>query len=630
MADPGAASAAKGTEKCCDLTREQLKTELEKAQNAVDNATGAFAEAIASWTSNGKPVETCPAIPKYRRDLLNGYCYGCPVTITFHSSINSAHDRDPNYIPHNKRKAEGDVDGSVGHRVLQRIEDEFPLADEWKKFAEKLCDVKVRDNFLDFGNVHTIGRFDTLDGPTKLFVRDCYQELFSIIWDNVTNKTNSVLTGTPGVGKTAFRNYILWKLVDKLKDGEVSAVAIHHSTSMMPYNVVMVFTWDNVAKKLGLKKWRADLFPTKFGQDEKLVYLVDVSKGMEAGVIRGLFAGSTVLTSSPNKNAWNEMFKEHAKNCLYMPVWSKEEMNQLFADKIKESITAKETFEDLFVKYGGVPRAQLFPDRWEESIKEKINMITLDSMATNINSTNLNDSVRHQLFYLFPDDANQQGFINFKLQFGTLHILELVVMKVFQLFDEQKNFVFFSPWPGSHGIRGNFYEELVHRAFRLGKDNESLTLSNIPPNSRKLPELKRARIQNVLWVSGSISEQKIAIVDAVKKAKAKVITTSANENKAFYIRPESDNFPAIDAIYVDPKGIVFLLQMTIKRSHGSSKQPEATEMLKVLQEAFQDAFIVFIYQGSFYKHSQCDGVIQLRQLSLDERQLFKNLPGARK
>ena len=58
-----------------------------------------------------------------------------------------------------------------------------------------------------------INRENLLKG-SLLYVRQCYKEIMNLpIWD----QENIFFTGTPGIGKTVFRNYVIGAQIQKLK-----------------------------------------------------------------------------------------------------------------------------------------------------------------------------------------------------------------------------------------------------------------------------------------------------------------------------------------------------------------------------------------------------------------------------
>jgi hypothetical protein len=47
----------------------------------------------------------------------------------------------------------------------------------------------------------------------KLFVRRCYKDLYDALWDKTAKeKRRSVIVGTPGIGKSTFILYLIWRL----------------------------------------------------------------------------------------------------------------------------------------------------------------------------------------------------------------------------------------------------------------------------------------------------------------------------------------------------------------------------------------------------------------------------------
>ena len=61
--------------------------------------------------------------------------------------------------------------------------------------------------------MNLIDRENLLKG-NLLYVRQCYKDIINLpIWD----QENIFFTGTPGIGKTVFRNYVIGAQIQKLK-----------------------------------------------------------------------------------------------------------------------------------------------------------------------------------------------------------------------------------------------------------------------------------------------------------------------------------------------------------------------------------------------------------------------------
>ena len=85
-------------------------------------------------------------------------------------------------------------------------------------FWNCLKESKLNNGLLDFGMINPIeGTFRTI------IARKCYFNLWNIL-NGPDAKQNNLITGSPGIGKSMFLLFVMWKL--KL-DGK-SFVYIHH------------------------------------------------------------------------------------------------------------------------------------------------------------------------------------------------------------------------------------------------------------------------------------------------------------------------------------------------------------------------------------------------------------------
>jgi hypothetical protein len=89
-------------------------------------------------------------------------------------------------------------------------------------FYNSISDVDENDGWISFD--HMIP-FISLN---KMYIRNCYRTIASSIIKPGINK--AIITGTPGIGKSIFLIYLLWKLV---KEGKGFSSFIIHSTFTM-------------------------------------------------------------------------------------------------------------------------------------------------------------------------------------------------------------------------------------------------------------------------------------------------------------------------------------------------------------------------------------------------------------
>jgi hypothetical protein len=144
---------------------------------------------------------------------------------------------------------------------------------------------------------------------------------------------NVVISGTPGVGKSTFRNDVVHCLVQKMKRGGPIYTVVQHSSPG--------------PRSLG------QLIDGGDGADGNLFYLLDVSEGNSQERI-GFAPGSTVMFTSPNQRAYHAFLKQDSYRAgpLFMPLWEREEAAARFLGASADT----ESFQLNWHRYGGVPR----------------------------------------------------------------------------------------------------------------------------------------------------------------------------------------------------------------------------------------------------------------------------------
>jgi hypothetical protein len=160
------------------------------------------------------------------------------------------------------------------------------------------------------------GDFISWDAPlvqfkniTSIMVRESYEKIYELILANLgINFKDHLVTGVPGIGKSNFCLYFLWRY---LQDNPGSRILweseYDHIYSLSPSNSFM--TNRMVCTNL------------------QVPYLVDFSATMEPSPNIGLF---TIVFSSPDPKRYKQMMKDLGRASRYvMPVWTLEELMQL-------------------------------------------------------------------------------------------------------------------------------------------------------------------------------------------------------------------------------------------------------------------------------------------------------------
>ncbi|EEY63810.1 Crinkler (CRN) family protein [Phytophthora infestans T30-4] len=175
----------------------------------------------------------------------------------------------------------------------------------------------------------------------KLYIRSSYQVIANqaLLNPNVGMVKYAVVTGTPGVGKSVFVYYVLWRLIKEKK-----RVLLFDNNGLFYFDGSMMLNCLALPSKFNLQFWSPDLW-----------CLVD---SMDPTSISGLpyRLCSLLLASAPRRDCIGEFKKQPpTADVFYMPLWSKEEL----ATIAPMYPHAAAVWENRFDCLGGVPRLVL-------------------------------------------------------------------------------------------------------------------------------------------------------------------------------------------------------------------------------------------------------------------------------
>ena len=100
--------------------------------------------------------------------------------------------------------------------------------DPFYKYWDAMTTLVIKDDFMILNGFSFVDRDNMVYNTanvmqtsidTKLYVRQCYKEVGNIILNNTD--MNAVITGTPGIGKTMFRNYMVYLIINRMRDSDV-------------------------------------------------------------------------------------------------------------------------------------------------------------------------------------------------------------------------------------------------------------------------------------------------------------------------------------------------------------------------------------------------------------------------
>ncbi|KAK5829403.1 hypothetical protein F5H01DRAFT_330146 [Linnemannia elongata] len=334
-------------------------------------------------------------------------------------------------------------------------------------------------------------------GTEDLYVRQAYKDLYNeITWkfqDSPRNRAwkRVVVTGTSGIGKSAFLVYFTIRLLATSLDDNPPIVVFHEKGGSKCYVYGGVST---------LRYGDIEDFRPFLGLRETW-YLVDSSPDPQ------LVEARTVISASP-KTLYSEMnqYQEIDKRVpwrYYMAPWVLEELERCRGDVKGFQAVTKEFMEELYDLVGGVPRyvlekpkdvLSLAPDDYVGAKKRAYERVrlALDPIKDPLRMMQCfrqgRDSLEYssRLLHRWPSDDHQ----DFHLEWASAHVAEEVSKS---LHDAAWKSILKSLVDDTDGAaRGVMFETYVRHIFRKGgcefqaKDLRDGTITNfeIPANPR--------------------------------------------------------------------------------------------------------------------------------------------------
>lgn len=340
------------------------------------------------------------------------------------------------------------VAGGGGSSIIAR--------EEYVTFLQELTGAEVKtdekESFLQltrmFGDTNTmVPVLDRgLNGKeNRLIVRDFYDRMSDDILDSIASERiyRVYVTGTPGTGKSTFRNYFAWKILQKFKGkGEAVRIAMHKGGKDSFF--LLCLESDG---SIRVEYWKMDQlqeYGMEFTLGDNFFGLSDVSEG-NAGQC-DVFTGGSIIFSSPNGKTWQQGEKA---NCIfyYMPCWEEEEL-------CSDDPTGK--FKKRFQKYGGVARVVWGSEQdvkvHEDRLKKKL-ALNFSELQSEVESGAI-DSKSHRFVHLDVKKVGNDYQFNQlpTLTIPTRYMANLIAKKYVDQILNSANNVFNLQHASVHGI----------------------------------------------------------------------------------------------------------------------------------------------------------------------------------
>ncbi|CAM9412891.1 unnamed protein product [Ectocarpus sp. 8 AP-2014] len=377
---------------------------------------------------------------------------------------------------------------------------------------------------------------------SKIYIRPFYKQLAQLIFSGARSGEmwNTVVTGTPGVGKSTFSFYLLYLL---RREGKT---VVYDSKNQ----------WYRFSDEGVVKGTRETFFMAGYLDDDTEAWHLSDPEGKPYA----MFGGVTVVFVSPKQDRVKMFLKECKKSRqLFMPVWGMDELLEC-----REAVYPEMSVVDMkeaFDRVGGVARAVF--DAIElrqhmDKMSSAANETSLDSLQAVLSHERGNieyfsiDGISDTLLHMIPiPDTN---FEYFDVNFASDHARNLTVRvltakeardlaaHVADAFANERVGEKYGP-----SRLGELFEDVVHNA--IGGISENGRGSD--GRSFRIREKLR---DNGDGIFGSSGRKRTLKFDFRKRTEFSGFELPDQLEKGVYYRPTESTFAAIDSVGVNRAG----------------------------------------------------------------------------
>ena len=401
------------------------------------------------------------------------------------------------------------------------------------------------------------------DTNNQLYIRQAYIDIYEMY---IEKNDFILVSGTPGVGKTIFSFYVLYRLLKAVPDASVLYASAKG-------NYAVYLEGDNVVVADNQEQFR----------ECATYYMFDCGDGSKMQIDIGATSASrkTIVFSSPNKKHYKEYEKSFIYSCerkgviVYMPTWSLMELQ--FCRRHLFSCITSEGLERRYNLWGGVPRAifNISESNGERLLRGLIvtnSLKDITRLATSIHASQF-DSVSHRILHLHVEqDKDRVNYEDPVVIFASKWVAQQVYDQaecesVLSLTNVMSNAAKHTPL---QGLCGQIFESFCHTQLSSGRTFtvKSLTSETTIPKVWKCS--KRDTFRDLM---------------------------EAELSENIYYVPENPNFESVDAV-VPPDTAV---QITV-----SLKHPVKMHGLQYVKDALgcQELKLYFAVPENIYESFQ--------------------------
>ena len=282
------------------------------------------------------------------------------------------------------------------------------IPDSKRRFYNALKIAAIQDDVLQLpSGVTFLG--ESL--PSKLYVREAYKDLHSLMHDAFP-QDNILVVGNPGTGKSFFALYEMYRLLDK-------ATIVYES---VPFDLFMVLSADNITYA-GDRLSKYDPEVEELLAEPETYYLFDAGTG--SNVFPYLVNAKTIVFSAPNRANYVDYSKHANPKILYMPVWTLDELNQVWTDSDEE-------LQARYNIWGGIPRVILGSNQSTVRIDKAIERMSLDLLLKLAQKLYEFDNLSHEILHIHVgrDEEGKPNYEREDIFFASDYVKDKVFLRL--------------------------------------------------------------------------------------------------------------------------------------------------------------------------------------------------------
>ncbi len=300
---------------------------------------------------------------------------------------------------------------------------------------------------------------------TPFFCRSCYLDIFQAIILRMKEHKGVIVTGNPGIGKTYFLLYCLYRFASD--------------------NYVIIY--QDISTQTIYKISEGSLSLYEHGEKLPLNSIFLINSGEKPAFPDKHIATHvkfTIMASSPKLAHYQNLLNVGGIQFLYMPTWNLEEMKELSPT----FNVLNEEVERRFEKYDGIPRfcfVYSTPPDLDFVMAKTTTETFFESIGTFLSSKEIDVPISHQLIKVVPDNTYAAFSFAFLSKYVTDNFPE-------RLAEKHRNNVVglvrdtLIAIPTAATLRGYLFESLVHSRIARGgtfpstSSTNNFTLGEIP------------------------------------------------------------------------------------------------------------------------------------------------------